>query len=708
MHRHPFALSPLVAALFSVSAAQAQQVATPPADAASAPATLPEVRVKSAADAESATGPALGYRATRAATATKSDTPLAETPQAVTVVTRERIEDMGAQGVQDALNYAAGVRSDAYGLDSRSDGVSIRGGSPDSYFDGLRTNFNYYTSTTRTEPYLLERIEVLRGPAAMLFGQGASAGIVNLVSKRPLAEARREVGLTFGSFGRKQAQVDLTGPLSEDGQWLYRLVALARDADTQVDFVRDDRKVIAPTLTWRPSAQTSWTFNLRWQDDKSGSTLQFFPWSGSGAPNPNGRIPTDRFVGQPGDHYDSERREAGWQFEHRFSDAWTLRQNLRVTNNEVDYLSLYSDAFSNPGNSYLDAEQRLLDRYAYAERREVDMTAADQHLEGRFTAGAVGHRLLVGLDALRYKERSASGFDFPQQYGGGVPPIDVYAPVYPAYTPPALGPESETKQRQLGLYLQDQLRFGERWIAVAGLRRDRAESGDRKDSATTKRLGLMYAVPEGWSPYVSYSEAFSPVPGSNLAGVAYVPIRGKQIELGVKREAGGHSFGAALFKLRENNRLVADPGNPLDQIQAGETEAQGVELEWVGRVAPQLDVSAHYNYIDFKTDDSASFDPVPEHQAAVWAKQGLVGFGLPGWSLAAGWRGFSSFRDGAAPRVPRLNLFDAALAWDRGDWRLALNVQNLADKSYVSTCLDRGDCFYGARRTVTVSATHRF
>ena len=214
---------------------------------------LPEVRVDANAEHETATTPVIGYRAKNAATATKTDTPLAETPQSVTVITRDQIVDQGATNLQDALTYAAGVRSDAYGLDARTDSFRVRGAYPDVYLDGLRQAYGYYTSTTRTEPYTLERLEVLRGPSGMLFGSGTAAGIVNMVSKRPLQETQREVGVQLGSWNRRQLQADLTGPLTADGQWSYRLIAVAREADTQVDFVPDDRRLIAPSLTWRPS-----------------------------------------------------------------------------------------------------------------------------------------------------------------------------------------------------------------------------------------------------------------------------------------------------------------------------------------------------------------------------------------------------------------------------------------------------------------------
>lgn len=695
----PFALTPLALCLFQSALAQ----------------TLPAVTVT--ADPESATGPAYGYRAKRSATATKTDTPLAETPQSVTVVTRERMEDLGATNTQDALNYAAGVRSDAYGVDARTDSYLIRGSFPDEYRDGLRRHFGYYTSTARTDPYTLERIEVLRGPSAMLYGQGSTAGIVNFVSKRPLAEPYREVGLQVGTFGRRQLQADLTGPLTQDGQWLYRLVAVGRASDTQVDHVPDDRRLLAPSLTWRPNAATSLTLQAHWQQDRSGSTLQFVPWSGSVLPNPNGRIPTSRFVGEPGfERYDTDRTELGWLFEHRFNDTWTVRQNLRATRNEVTYRSIYADSFSNPGDSYIDPAQRVMHRYAWSTDTRVRMLTTDQHLHGKFATGAVRHDLLVGLDAMRFRQSGASASDWSGTPGSSLQPIDVFAPVYTGYTPAALTPGVDTSQRQTGIYLQDQMKIADRWIVVAGLRHDKAVSGaegspDEKSSATSKRLGLMYLLPNGWSPYLSYSESFTPVTGTNLFGARFSPIRGKQWEAGVKYQPPGRdmSFTASVYDLKEQGRLVPDPTNPLNQVQGGKTRAKGLELEWLGRLGAAFEFSSHYNLIRYDvTAADSHLDTVPEHQAAAWGKYRFSIGGLSGFSVGAGLRYFSAFTDKGGPRVPAVTLADALLAWEDPKWRVALNVQNLADKVYASSCLGRGDCFYGGRRTVTATVTRRF
>jgi iron complex outermembrane receptor protein len=665
---------------------------------------LPEVKVQPAPLPKSPYGPDEGYKAERSTAGTKTDTPIHETPQAISIVTRERIEDQGAQSLQDALNYSAGVRSDAYGLDTRTDSVRIRGAFPTEYRDGLRRTVGFYTSSTRTEPYSLERIEVLRGPAAMLYGQGSTAGLINLVSKRPLAEAQREIGVQLGSYGRKQIQADLTGPLTQDGQWLYRLVALGRDSDTQVDYVPDDRKLFAPSLTWRPNGVTSLTLLGNWQDDHSGSSSQFFPWSGVILPNPNGQIPTNRFIGQPGlDRYDSERAEAGWLFEHRLNERWTVRQNLRYARNEVDYFTVYANSFATPTAPYIDPAQRRMNRIGFFDHRKNNSITADQHVEGHFETGPLRHQILAGVDMLRFRERSDSSRDAP-------PAIDVFTPSYPAYTPPPLQPNAGTKLHQHGYYLQDQIRF-DRWIVVAGLRHDRSTSmvagrPDEDSQATTKRGGLMYLFDGGLAPYLSYSESFTPVAGTNLAGQRFVPLRGEQVEIGLKWAPPGKDYSAsvALYELDENKRLVADPSNPLNRLQVGKTRTRGAEVELIGRVLPGVDIAAHYNYTDI--DDL--LEPLPPHQAAVWGTHRFAIGDTAGFMAGLGVRYMSEFQAGIAPSTPSVTLFDGMLGYDWGQWRYTVHVQNITDKTYVTTCLARGDCWYGQKRTVIASARYRF
>ncbi|WP_459614955.1 TonB-dependent siderophore receptor [Bordetella sp. 2513F-2] len=694
-------LAVVLGSLPAATLAQAQPAVT----------TLPEITIQSEAVDETATGPVYGYAARRSATATKTDTPLLETPQSVTVVTRDQMVDQGATSVQEALGYAAGVRSDAYGLDSRTDSVRVRGASPDTYLDGLRQAFDYYTSTTRTEPYTLERLEVLRGPSAMLYGQGSTAGIVNMVSKRPQDTFQGEVGVQLGNHDRKQIQADLTGPLDAEGKWLYRIVALKRDAGTQVDYVDDDRLVVAPSLTWRPSAATRLTLQALWQDDESGSTSQFLPWSGMRTSNPNGRIPTRRFIGEPDhDRYDSERRSFGWLFEHDFNDDWSFHQGYRHARNKVDYFSHYADSFTLPGGWAEDPiGQRIIGRYQDNSVTEVRMDTLDQNLQGRLRTGSVTHDLLLGLDWSHYRRERASGF--------GYDTIDAYDPVYGNYTPVELSDEPRFRLRQTGVYLQDQMRIGDSWIVTAGLRHDRARSKldggpTEKAQATTRRLGVMYLAGNGWAPYVSYSESFTPVASTTRSTPQgdvielYEPLRGEQWELGVKHQSddGQRLFTGSVYYLKEENRLVPDPSGALNNIQAGKTRTKGLELEWRGALTPTVDLIAHYNYIDLDQE----LEGIPRHQAAVWGKWRFAVGNVHGFALGTGVRWMSSFKDGNAPTTRAVALWDGMLSYETSHWRYALNVNNITDKEYVATCLSRGDCWYGPRRSVVASVTYKF
>ncbi|HKO87518.1 MAG TPA: TonB-dependent siderophore receptor [Burkholderiales bacterium] len=671
---------------------------------------LPTIHVT--AEQETATSPVDGYAAKRSATATKTDTPLSETPQSVSIVTRQRIEDQGATSLQDALNYSAGVRSDAYGLDSRTDSVRVRGAYPAEYTDGLRRQLTgYYTSNARVDPYALERIEVLRGPSSMLYGQGSTGGIINMVSKRPLAERQGEIGVQYGSFDRKQVQADFTGPLTEDGQWLYRFVSVVRDADTQVDYVEDDRKLFAPSLTWRPNGVTSLTIQALWQDDHSGSTSQFFPWSGTLLPNPNGRIDSDTFIGDPDDHYDSRRAEIGYLFEHALNDDWTVRQNLRYSYNKVDYASLYANSFGPPVGGFPGPDQATLERFAYFEKRKTRVFNVDQHLEGKFESGNVRHQFITGLDFVTHRESSKSAFAL-------APPINVYDPVLIDFPTPPLVESPHSKFRQTGIYLQDQMYLGDHWIVVAGLRRDwannRSEGGqEQEDAATTGRLGVMYKLGGGLTPYVSYSESFTPVAGNaSAAGGFYKPVEGKQLEYGVKYEPPGQrmSYNASVYRLKEENVLVNDPNDPSNpfQVQAGKTINEGLELEAIGKLLPWLDIAAHYNYIDIDKD----LEGIPKHQFAVWGSSRFAIGDMPGFKAGLGMRFFSSFRDRQGgtegPDVDRVRLFDAMLGYEHGHWNYTLTVQNITDEIYFSTCLSRGDCWFGARRTAVLTAAYEF
>ena len=259
---------------------------------------------------ERATGPVVGYLASQSATGTKTDTPILTTPQSISVVTKDQIADQGAQNLVEALRYTPGVSVDTFGATTLFDAIKLRGFDAPRYLDGLRLPLDPGTQFAfpRIETYGLERIEVLRGPASGLYGQTDPGGLINMISKRPTATPQHEIVGTFGSFNRFQGAFDSSGPIDKNGEYLYRLVGLGYSTDGQQDFVHQNRVFIAPSLTWRPTTDTSFTILSQYQNIDNKGWQQYVPGGAAGlAPNPFGRIPYSRYIG---DHADTLARGA--------------------------------------------------------------------------------------------------------------------------------------------------------------------------------------------------------------------------------------------------------------------------------------------------------------------------------------------------------------------------------------------------------------
>lgn len=713
--RHPVALAAALLATGLLPAALALAQSTPDTPTA----TLPTVTIT--ASPEQANGPVQGYAAKRSATATKTDTPLNEVPQSISVITADQVRDQGSPNLQEALRYTAGMRTEQYGVDNRGDWLALRGGSGSTVIDGLRRPLTGWWGTVRSEPYAFERIEVLRGPSSVMAGQNGPGGVVNLVSKRPQAERAAEVGVQLGSDDHKQAQFDLTGPLNADGTLLYRLVGLAKRSGTQVEHAFDDRELFAPSITWRPSAATSLHLYAQHQRDESGNLNAFFPAAGTLLPAPNGPIPTDTFISEPAfDTYGGIRARVGWALEHRLSDDWTLRQNLRHDNTDGKMRTMYAawwDGFLN-ANGSPDPNGTHLGRYFYAMDDKDRTTNADLLFEGKLRTGSIVHTLLMGVDGFHSR---ASQRDYGETYAT---PLEVYNPVYGSFALPDLADVSPTvtRTRMLGLLLQDQIKIGDRWVLVGGLRRDKSrtsvDGGDAQtDSATTKNLGAVWLADGGWSPYTSYSESFDPVSGTDAAGQLFKPKRGEQVEAGVKWQPPGSRLNASasVYQLKEKNRTVSDPVNPGFSVQRGEVTVKGLELEVGGQLA-NWDLTAQVTYTDAQdtsgTADKAQYagqqlEAIPKHSAGLWAVYRFAG--LPSLRVGGGVRHVGRSSDGVGNlQVPAVELFDAMVSYDTRDWRFALNVNNLTGKTYIASCLERGDCWFGQARRVVVSATYRY
>jgi TonB-dependent siderophore receptor len=699
-------LAALVAgALFPLLAAAADS----PADAADQAQQKRDKAVQ--LDAVSVQGTALaeGYTRTDASSATKTDTPIIETPQAISVVSNVQMRDQGVLTVQDALRYSAGVRADAYGVDSRGDDAFLRGTSFVQYLDGLRQAFGY--SYARTEPYFLDHLEIVRGPSSVLYGQGTTGGLIALTSKRPQFDASHEVQLQVGTNARKQVGFDFTGPLDQAGHWAYRLIGVYRDANSQIDHVPDDRKGIAPSITWAPDEDTRWTLLANLQFDHNGTSLNFLPHEGTLLPNPNGRIPTHRFVSEPGfDRYDTQQRSISSFFEHRFNDTWKFETNLRYSHDNVDYRTLYPDVYSNPAYPFLDDAASTVARYSYISQDRHKRFVTDTHAQADFDVFGMHHRVLVGLDIGRSHTDSRQGNGFDEV------PFDLYAPVYGnGFVAPDVFPIANSRSKQTGLYVQDQVNWGDHWIGTVGFRHDRAslKTGDDRseDNATTARYGLMYRFDSGIVPYVSYTESFQPLDSLDFYNRPYDPLRGKQYEAGVKYQPNGSPtlVTATYYDLREENRLAPDPANPLNQIQAGRARTRGVELEASTRVANHVDLIGTYTWTKARPDDGTIVAGLPKTQASAWAVYHVNDADSDGLSFGAGARYIGvNYDETGTLRVPAKTLFDAMVAWTQGPWRFSVNAANLTDQAYSASCLARGDCFYGPRRSVMAAATYRF
>jgi iron complex outermembrane receptor protein len=365
-----------------------------------------------------------------------------------------------------------------------------------------------------------------------------------------------------------------------------------------------------------------------------------------------------------------------------------------------------------------NADNRTFPRDASWNMNGGKMLLADTQLEGHLRTGAVEHTLLAGLDVQRNSTSSAT-------WSALAPDIDPYAPVYGNFTPPTaadLTRQPNVSQRQLGIYLQDQLRWGN-WTATAGLRHDKAKTDTEgrpaaavDDSAWTKRIGVTYQA-GAWAPYASYTESFQPLGGVDVYGTPYKPQRGQQVEVGVKwlpPDTGIAGF-AAVYQLREKNRKTTDPANPLNSLQIGEVKIKGLEAELKASLARNWDWVVSYAYTDAIISRSNGGDQgqrvagVPRHTASTWLMHRFAAAGRGGWTVGGGLRYTDRMWSGtSAISTPSNLLADAMVAYDAGNWRMALNINNLTDKVVITQSLARGDCFYGERRNVLLTATYRF
>lgn len=697
-----------------------QPAAKPPSVAET---VLPVVRVKAGAERETAAGPVVGYVAKRSVTGTKTDTPILETPQSMSVVGREELDLRKPNRIDEALQFSSGGIDVNRGIDLRYDGKQIRGFAAGIFLDGLRLEDLGSFGPSMGEPYGLERIEALRGPSSMLYGQTSPGGLVNMVSKRPEGAALHEVEVLFGSYGRKQIAGDFGGLADEAGELAFRLTGLLRRSDTEVEFVEDNRFYIAPSMTWKPSAATQITLLVSHLSDDaghSGGTSAFLPASGIATFNPNGRISRTTYGGEPGfDHHKKTQSMAGYELEHRVDDTWSFRQVLRRQRLKLDYQTVYGLS------SFADDAIRMYQRGVFGQFGQVDTLATDNQLTARWRSGDATHTTMMGLD-YRQSRSQLKGY-----YGEDVAPIDIFSPVYgaPVTLPDEPYLDQGGRSTQLGAYVQDQIKFNARWLFTLGGRWDHARTSSidhlasdarasQSDSKVTGRGAATYLFDNGVAPYLSYSTSFEPNIGSDWFGAPFKPTTGKQVEIGVKfQPQGGKSlYTASVFDIRQQKRLTSDPdqvNHPFAQVQAGEFRSRGLELEARAEVSRALSMMAAYTYLDARISKSNDGDVgarphgVPRNSLAGWFNYILRGSDFDGLGTSLGVRyvGQAASDDAAIP-LPAATVVDFGMHYQFGGYRVAFNIDNLFNKDTYDMYVN--NTRYGQGRLMRASLSYRW
>ncbi|WP_420835263.1 TonB-dependent siderophore receptor [Halomonas halocynthiae] len=668
---------------------------------------------------------ALASMTVTAQAATKTETPFLETPQATSIVSAEDIERRGAQTVQRALNYTPGVYTNQVGASNRYDYIVLRGFSDGSlsntFLDGLKLmgDINSYSSLS-IEPYMLESIEVVKGPASVLYGRSSPGGLVALTSKRPrfTGTPTGELQIGLGNNSQKHAAFDVTGSVDDKQRAAFRITGTARSADTQFGSVEEESYAIAPSLTWDITDDTTLGLMAYVSRQPKGGYHAGLPFEGTVSTRMGHRISNNFFEGEESyDKFKSNQTLLGYDIEHRVSDTISARQKVRYLNSDVELGQVYA---------YDWASETTLNRYYSGGDESLKAWTVDNQLETRVSTGEVKHRVLAGLD---YQTRD-NNVDWAS---GAFPAIDAFNPSYGAgpIGDIAVTTREQHEFEQVGVYLQDQLSW-DRWHLTLGGRYDWVDINNRnRDTDATSKLddtqfsgraGLLYAFDNGVSPYLSYSTSFTPTSFVDASGDVLEPMKGKQVETGLKFQPRGtqDQYSVALFHINQEN--VATKEQPTDPYRAvGEIRSQGVELEASTNITDALRLQAGYAYTDItyaESDDGNEGNSAiyaPKHLASAWGYYDVMSGPLAGLNAGLGVRYYADIQADRAntEQVPDYTLVDATLGYDFSQVGFEgvsarLNVNNVLDKSYVASCNSLEFCYFGAERSVKATLNYRF
>ncbi|KQV44615.1 MULTISPECIES: TonB-dependent siderophore receptor [unclassified Rhizobium] len=665
-----------------------------------------------------ATGPVEGYVAKVTDTGSKAAMAVSDIPQSVSVIGREELNDRGVVNkVDEALRYTAGVAAEPFGSDPDTDWFYIRGFDATQtgvFLDGLNL-FSYGFGGFQSDPFMLERVEVLKGPASVLYGGSSPGGIVDLVRKRPQDDPLYYAEIGINNFGNAFFGFDVNDKLKDDGTITYRITGKIAGGDNYTDYSEDLRGFLLPQITYAPDDATSLTVYALASDlDQTHIANGFLPYFGTVEDGPlGGKIDRDFFYGEPDHDYGRyDQQMIGYEFEHQFDSGWTFSQNLRFAHLDKSEELVYPYAYAATGD---------LARLGFKHDTSVDSFNVDNRLQNEFESAGTEHNLLVGLDYKNFKIDQTQASAFPASdldptdpdYGGPIPAYSVYL-------------DGVSHMQQVGVYAQDQIRFGGGWLVTLNGRYDYVDtetdsrlangSFSTNDSALSGRAGLAYELDNGLTPYVSASSFFNPLIGISASGTPLVPEEGVQYEAGIKYEPTIFDglLTASLFHLTKENAL--NP-NGFTMTQLGEVESKGIELEGKVNVDQNWKLLASYTYTDMEITEEGFADFVgkrprliPEHQVALWVDYTITDGAMEGVSLGGGLRyqGKSAADNLNTEWVPSAVVADAAIRYEKNGWGAAFNVSNLFDKEYVKGCQELFTCGYGEQRTVTLKLSKTF
>lgn len=734
----PAYFSLLSSAALLIPAAAHAQAAPPPADTSQSDQTVGQAVQTTRAQNGEIIITARHFVPEGAETANKSNIPLIQTPQSISVITRDQIDLLNFVDAQQAVRYTAGAFGENYGPDPRYDFITVRAFTPKQYIDGLAVPATTTISAVGVDLYAFQSLDILKGPVSVLYGAAPPGGILNEVSRRALPTFGGEIEAKAGTDNFFEGAGTVTGPIS---QFLdFRATALYRDSKGFIDYQHNKRLLLAPTATLKIGSDTKVTGLFYYQHDHNlGGNGGFLPLYGTLLPSPTGlHISRSTNLDDPKTTFNRNQWAGGWDFEHRFGGNLTFHSNTKWSHyHEKTPIGIYSGGgFTNTSDASLPSYYRTLQQYNFTYAEKVTSFATDNRFDAKLTTGPVSHKIIAGLDYRNVHNTAAYAFIFAGQ-------IDAFNPVYnPTYevSPGFPNAYNDQKLKQTGLYAQDQMKLGELFITLGG-RQDWVKvntfGAEQKEKKFTYRAGANYVTQSGIAPYISYSTSFEPVIGrSTTTDEPFRPTTVKQWEGGLKYDARGLPSNiklfatGAVFDIKERNFVVAQvgPTNPFGATQGGEVEVKGVELELVSRINQQLSINASYSYNHSEVvsnpnspvDDGAPLPTTPKNKLSLFADYTIARGALAGLGGGAGVR-YNSASAGSLPSgtfpgvgfaptivTGKATLFDAIIHYDQPRFRIAINASNLFDKNYVARCTGLYGCVYGAGRQVIATLTGKF